>query len=269
MAEPAASPSLIPFDFDGAPVRVLLLDGVPHFVGRDVADRLGYSDPTNAIKKHCKGVAKHHPLQTAGGMQNVRVLAEPDVLRLIIGSKLPAAQRFEQWVFDEVLPAIRRDGGYMVAIPDETPDALMARALLVANATLERQKAQLAELAPKAAALERMAESDGSFSVTVSAKLLSVSPKWLFGFMAEHGWIYRRPVTQEWTAYQSRIDSKHLEQRKTTVIQHNGSERTVSHCVVLPRGLALLAEAINRSDTSNEAACKARKAAVSAALAQH
>lgn len=111
MPEPNPA-SLIPFTFDGAPVRALLVDGEPHFVGRDVAERLGYSNATDAMNTHCKGVAKRYPLQTAGGMQNVRILAEPDVLRLIVGSKLPAAERFERWVFEEVLPTIRKTGAY-------------------------------------------------------------------------------------------------------------------------------------------------------------
>ncbi|RCW73839.1 BRO-N domain-containing protein [Pseudorhodoferax soli] len=111
--------SITPFKFDGASVRVIDIDGEPHFVGKDVAEALGYGDPTTAIRSHCKGVQKLHPLQTAGGRQDVRVLAEPDVLRLIVASNLPAAERFERWVFEEVLPSIRRTGGYTV--PSRTP----------------------------------------------------------------------------------------------------------------------------------------------------
>jgi anti-repressor protein len=85
------------------------VDGASHFVGKDVADRLGYADPTTAIRSHCRGVQKLHPiLDSLGRKQEVRVLAEPDVLRLIVGSRLPAAERFERWVFEEVLPAIRK-----------------------------------------------------------------------------------------------------------------------------------------------------------------
>ncbi len=112
MPEPNPT-SLIPFTFDGAPVRALLVDGEPHFVGKDVAERLGYADPTTAIKSHCRGVQKLHPIQDAlGRTQQARILAEPDVLRLIVGSKLPAAERFERWVFEEVLPTIRKTGAY-------------------------------------------------------------------------------------------------------------------------------------------------------------
>ncbi len=67
---------IVPLTFEGAPVRAVVIAGEPLFVGKDVAERLGYADPTNAMKRHCKGVAFHHPLQTAGGTQHVRVHAE-------------------------------------------------------------------------------------------------------------------------------------------------------------------------------------------------
>jgi hypothetical protein len=113
-----AARDLIPFQFEGRDIRVVHVDGEPHFVGKDVADALSYADATTAIRSHCKGVQKLHPLQTLGGMQNVRVLAESDVLRLIVSSTLPAAQAFERWVFEEVLPSIRKTGIY--AMPSAT-----------------------------------------------------------------------------------------------------------------------------------------------------
>lgn len=100
---------VLELSFDGMPVRTVKIDGEPFFVGKDVAERLGYADATTAIRSHCRGVQKLHPIVDAlGRPQMVRVLAEPDVMRLIVGSKLRAAQRFEAWVFEEVLPAIRR-----------------------------------------------------------------------------------------------------------------------------------------------------------------
>lgn len=105
--------SLIPFDFDQHPVRAVAdEDGNAWFVGRDVAEALGYEEPGRAIRQHCKGGAKHTPLPTAGGIQDVRLISEPDLYRLVVGSRLPAAERFERWVFEEVLPTIRRTGSY-------------------------------------------------------------------------------------------------------------------------------------------------------------
>jgi len=113
------------------------------------------------------------------------------VLRLILSSKLPSAVKFERWVFEEVLPAIRKSGGYMVAAPTETHEELAVRALLVLQATVERQKAQLAAVLPKAEALDRIA-TDGSFSITAAAKALQVRPKDLFSYLPQHGLIDKR-----------------------------------------------------------------------------
>lgn len=105
--------SLIPMQFENANIRVVTEEeGEPWFVGKDVCDILGYTNHNDAMKDHCRGVAKTLPLQTQGGTQRMRVLSEADVLRLVVRSHLPAADRFERWVFEEVLPTIRRTGGY-------------------------------------------------------------------------------------------------------------------------------------------------------------
>ncbi|KXU38636.1 hypothetical protein AXE65_12710 [Ventosimonas gracilis] len=87
--------NIIPFKTDDFSIRVIEIQGEPWFVGKDIAEALGYSDTVNAIKLHCKGVVKHHPLQTKGGMQKVRLINEPDLFRLIVNSQLPAAEQFE------------------------------------------------------------------------------------------------------------------------------------------------------------------------------
>jgi anti-repressor protein len=99
---------IVPFNFEGSDIRVVDIDGAPWLVGKDVAKRLGYSNPTKAMNDHCRGVTKRYPIVDAlGRHQEARLLSEPDVLRLIVGSKLPDAARFERWVFEEVLPATR------------------------------------------------------------------------------------------------------------------------------------------------------------------
>ena len=121
------------YNFNGADVRTIVLpNGEPGFVGKDVCDRLGYANHNDAIGRHCRGVVRHYPLQTAGGMQKMRILTEPDVLRLIVSSALPGAEAFERWVFEEVLPAIRKTGSYSTrpAAPASSP----VEALQVADA---------------------------------------------------------------------------------------------------------------------------------------
>lgn len=92
-------------------VRILEEDGKILFCGADVANALGYSNSRKALLDHCKGVTKRDTL-TPGGPQQISYIPEGDVYRLITHSRLPTAERFESWVFDEVLPIIRRTGGY-------------------------------------------------------------------------------------------------------------------------------------------------------------
>jgi prophage antirepressor-like protein len=121
---PENAGNIIPLNFEGGEVRVVAADGAQWWVGRDVCRSLGYVNDSQAMDDHCKGVSKRYPLSTAGGVQEVRVLSEPDVLRLIVGSRLPAAERFERWVFEEILPAIRRTGSYGVAAADARIDKM-------------------------------------------------------------------------------------------------------------------------------------------------
>lgn len=116
---------ITPFQFESHEVRVVADEaGEPLFVGKDVCAALGYADHTNAMKQHCKGVVKRHPLHTAGGVQDVRVLSEPDVLRLIVSSQLPGAQAFERLVFEDILPTIRKTGRYAVPGTAPAPSAI-------------------------------------------------------------------------------------------------------------------------------------------------
>lgn len=113
--------SLIPFSFETHSVRVVMIDGNPWFVGKDICDVLRYANASDAINQHCKGVAKRYPLQTPGGLQEVRIINEPDTFRLIVGSTLPEAERFEAWLFEEVLPAIHKTGRYEAPAAAESP----------------------------------------------------------------------------------------------------------------------------------------------------
>ena len=105
---------IINLHFEDAPCRTVVIDGARWWAGKDVCKILGYKDTVNAIKLHCKGVVKYYPLPTAGGMQEIRIISLPDVYRLISGSKLPTAVRFEAWIYEDVLPSIHKTGGYSV-----------------------------------------------------------------------------------------------------------------------------------------------------------
>jgi len=113
----ARNSSVIPFDFDGAAIRVITDKlGDPWFVARDVADALGYSKPENAVARHCKA-ATTTPKQGGGFMT---IIPERDLYRLVMKSKLPAAEQFEDWVVGQVLPSIRKTGSYSAQAPNSS-----------------------------------------------------------------------------------------------------------------------------------------------------
>lgn len=147
------------FNFDSYAVRTVLDEatGEPLFVAKDVCAVLEYKDPTTAVRSHCRGVQKLHPiLDSLGRTQEVRVLTEPDVLRLIVSSTLPAAERFEKWVFEEVLPSIRKTGQYIAPKAKRTYTksvpfgqelrAVLDLALELRYSTFERNQAVIALL---------------------------------------------------------------------------------------------------------------------------
>ena len=111
-------------------IRTIEIDGKPYFVGTDVAKALGYSNPRKAILDHCKGVTKRDT-PTSSGIQSMSYINEGDLYRLIMKSKLPSAEKFESWVMDEVLPAIRKTGSY------QKPMTLEEQLQIVAKGTLE------------------------------------------------------------------------------------------------------------------------------------
>lgn len=145
-------------------------DGKTEFCAVDVAKALGYTNPNKAIRDHTRGERNVHPLQTTGGLQNAQFLKEGDVYRLIAHSQLPSAERFESWVFDEVLPSIRKDGAYVVATEQDTDETLMAKAILAAQRALERAKAQLQEAAPKVGYFDAVMDGKSLESVTEVAR---------------------------------------------------------------------------------------------------
>lgn len=147
-------------------VRTLNEDGKIYFVASDIAKRLGYMKPANAISAHCRYTLKRSiPHPQGKGTLDVNVIPESDVYRLITHSKLPAAERFEKWVFDEVLPSIRKTGGYSLEIPKDYPSALRA---LADQCELNRL------MKPKADFYDTVASTESLLSMNDTAKILNM-----------------------------------------------------------------------------------------------
>lgn len=119
----------------------------PMFCASDVCKALGYANPRDAISRHVdEGDVAKRDTPTTSGVQTMTFVNESGLYSLIFGSKLDSAKAFKKWVTSEVLPSIRRSGGYMVAKADETPEELMARCIVVANETINRRNERIKAL---------------------------------------------------------------------------------------------------------------------------
>lgn len=119
----------------------------PWFVASDVAKALGYANPQEATREHCRKVNKiTQPSESLPSVKCpptfINIIPESDVYRLVMRSNLPRAVEFQDWICEEVIPSIRKTGGYLIAKPDDTPEAILARAVLVAQDTIRRIEAE-------------------------------------------------------------------------------------------------------------------------------
>jgi anti-repressor protein len=152
-------------------VRVITEDGKPLFAAKDVATALGYSDSDQAIRLHCKA-AVTLPVESTGQVRHAKFIPEPDLYRLIMRSKLPSAERFQDWVTEEVLPAIRQTGSFGVPIPQSLPEALrLAADLAEKNEVLALENA---ELRPKAEFHDIVTASDDVVQLATACQVLGL-----------------------------------------------------------------------------------------------
>ena len=149
-------------------VRTIEENGKVMFCGKDVAMSLGYKRPADAISAHCKGVCEL-PTPTAGGVQKMKFISEGDIYRLAAKSELPSAEKFESWIFDEVLPSIRRTGGYQ--IPQSRPDKDMNVKVKEMNARVRMSNQYL-----KLAAADTVSPQYKNILVAKSAEILAGEP---------------------------------------------------------------------------------------------
>ncbi|MGI0115220.1 BRO family protein [Zooshikella sp. RANM57] len=193
--------NIIPFQFESTAVRVINKEGEPWFVAKDVADLLGYKRTADAVRTHCKGVGE---IQTPinGVLQTVKIIHERDVYRLIMKSKLPEAERFEEWVFGDVLPCIRKTGSYGVTQIDWNNPTQIAGFLAQSLQRVQEQDEEIAMLTPKAKFHDQVIQSEDSLTIAEAAKILDTGRNRLMQFLRHHSWINRFNEP-----YQAKIES--------------------------------------------------------------
>ena len=173
------------FNYQDKPVRTLLVDGEPWFVLADLAKVLGIAAPGRLAPRLDEGVRQAHTLQTAGGPQNLTIVSEAGMYEVVIRSDKPEAVAFRRWITHEVLPSIRKTGGYGQV--ELTREQLLARAVLESQEVIAEKDATIAELSPKADAYEAFMNADGTYSVGRVAKMLGRSQNKLFAELRNAG----------------------------------------------------------------------------------
>lgn len=219
-------------------IRTVEEDGKVLFCGSDVAKALGYKNPTKAIADHCKGTVERRTNDSLGRQQNMKFIPEGDIYRLAAKSELPGADKFERWIFDEVLPSIRRHGAYMTPETIEKiltdPDTIIQ---LATELKEERDKRKTLESRmkrdrPKVLFADSVAASKTSILVGELAKLLKqngveTGQNRMFQWLREQGYLIRRQGTDFNMPTQKAMEMG-LFEIKETAITHSDGHVTIS-----------------------------------------
>ena len=211
------------FDFKGAALRTLTDEaGEPWFVAKDVCDILDLGNVSQAVSRlddDEKSNITTNDIAQNGGKAPL-IISEAGLYSLILKSRKPEAREFKRWVTHEVLPQIRRTGGYIPTSDADDDMTILAKAVMIGQRTMEEQKRRIAaqqsridELQPKASMWDEFVDIPDVLSVGDSAKLLSnlgrpIGRKTLFAWLEGNKWIYRE--NGHWVARQKRVDAGHL-----------------------------------------------------------
>lgn len=180
-------------------IRVELINNEPWFVGKDVADALGYSDTAQAVRDHVededKGVVE---MTTPGGVQKMVSINESGFYSLVLSSRISTAKMFKRWVTSEVLPSIRKTGGYIATSDDMTDEEIMAKALLVATSTIEKRNERIKQLeskirldSPKVGYFDALIDRGLNVCFRDAAKEIGVKQKVFISYLLENKYVYR------------------------------------------------------------------------------
>ena len=228
-------------------IRTVEQNGQIFFVANDVAKILGYKNPSDATNKHCRNAIMAWGSDSLGRRQEFKMIPESDLYRLIISSKLPSAEKFEKWVFEEVLPTIRKHGAYATA---ETIESIIAnpdngiKLLQALKAEQDKNKAlevENTELKPKALFADAVAGSNTSILIRELAKIIkgkgvNIGEHKLFGWLREHGYLIRKYGCDYNTPTQKSMELGVMELKKTAVNKPDGTVITRTTPLITDKG---------------------------------
>lgn len=229
------------FNFENHEVRSLLINSEPWFVGKDVAEVLGYAKPLNAIAQHVDkdDSLKQGLTDSLGRQQKTIFVNESGLYALIFGSKLESAQKFKRWVTSEVLPALRKTGQYQVK--ELSGQELMAKALIEAQSVLAAKDKQIEEMKPKVVFADAVATSNTSILVGELAKILKqngieMGQKRLFAWLREKGYLIKRQGTDYNMPTQKAMDLGLFEIKEGSYVNGSGVNITTKTPKVTGKG---------------------------------
>lgn len=216
-------------------VRTVTISNEPWFVGKDVADILGYKNGSRDINTHVDQEDQlKYQISTAGQMREQTIINESGLYSLILGSKLPTAKEFKRWITHDVLPSIRKNGMYMTgSIAQQAisnPDEFLARAVIVANERLKQLEADNEVMKPKADYFDDLVDRNTLVNFRDCAKEFHLQPKQFIDWLIEKNYVYR-DVKKKLKPYAEHKDYFHLKEWKS---EHNGSSGVQT--LITPKG---------------------------------
>lgn len=220
------------FNFEGNEVRTVLINDEPYFVGKDVATAIGYRNTKDAINKHVKSKYRRESrFATPSGTQTMTVISEPGIYQLAGQSKLPTAEPFQDWIYEEVLPSIRKHGAYMTDEKIEeallNPDTIISLAIQLKNEREGRLIAeqQVKEFQPKVSYYDKVLSNDALMTISLIAKDYGMSGAGMNKLLHELGVQYRQGGTWLLYAKYQRTGWTHSETKM--VPRKDGTEKAV------------------------------------------
>lgn len=221
-------------------VRALEIDGKPYFLGKDVADALGYTNPQKAIRDHVDIEDKlSERFVLSGQNREATVISESGLYSLVLSSKLESAKRFKRWVTSEVLPSIRQTGSYQMTMPQGKE--LLALAVLEAQKTIEAQNKDIERMKPKEIFADAVATSNTTILIGELAKLLrqngiDIGQNRLFSWLRENGYLIRQKGSAYNTPTQRSADLGILTTKETVIVRSDGSTEVKKTVKVTGKG---------------------------------
>lgn len=220
-------------------VRAINIDGESWFIGKDVAVALGYNDTDQALRRHVDKEDKlTRNFDGSGQKRKMTTINESGLYSLVLSSKLPTAKAFKRWITSEVIPSIRKTGGYIMGQEEMSDIELLSRAVLVAQNQIAQRDSRIAEMEPVVDFAQRCLLAEGAVTTTSIAKNYGLSAIKLNQLLKGLGVQYK--VGNQWVLYSQYQDCGYTETRRTPIQKKDGEVVLVSETLWTSKGIEFI-----------------------------